>query len=143
MRSPIQSPCSRDARTTRDRAGVALIVVLVSLAIVSSIAMTLVRLSLLHHKQAAHETTAAQSRWLAEWGFDRAVRQLKSDEPLTHATWTVPAKELDGRHSASVTVEVQEVENAPKQRRVIVTADYPIEVTKRSRIKLDRSVTPL
>ena len=115
-------------------------IVLVTLGIASVIAMTSIRLSLLHHQQAARETFASQSRWLAESAFDRAVLLLKADEKSTGVTWDVPAKELDGRHSAKVTIEVQPVENSPQRRQVTVTADFPVESNQRTRTKAVRLI---
>lgn len=122
------------------RRGAALMIVLVTLGIASAIGMTLIRLSLLHRHQATREAFASQSRWLAESAFDRAAMLVKADGKSTGATWDVPAKELDGRHSAKVTIEIQPVENAPQRRQVTVTADFPVEPNQRTRTKAVRLI---
>ncbi len=120
------------------RSGIALLVVLVALAIVSSIAITLLRLAMMHHHQAEHETSLAQSRWLAESAVDRTAVQLKADAKFSGSTWSIPAKELDGRHSAQVTIEVKPVENRPQARDVTVIADFPANVPQRTRARVVR-----
>lgn len=130
-----------DAQTTANRrSGIALLVVLVSLGIVSSIGMTLLRMSLMHHRQAQRSAFAAQSRWLAESAFDQTGRRLKADAKLAGFTWSVPAAELDGRHAAQVTIEVKPVENAPQRRVVTVIADYPAATSQRVRTRCVRLV---
>lgn len=133
--------CKSDFRTMPSRrSGVALLVVLVAIAIVSSMAMTLLRMSLMHHRQAQRSAFAAQSRWLAESAFDQAGRRLKADGKLAGFDWSVPATELDGRHAGQVTIEVKAVENAPQRRVVTVIADYPANTQQRVRTRCVRWV---
>ena len=141
MRGQNQTRCRRAARTTtRRRSGIALLVVLVALAIVSTIGMLLLRMSLMHHRQAQRETFVAQSRWLAESAFDQAGRRLKADAKSEGFTWSVPAKELDGRHAANVVVEIRPVKDAPQRREVTVVADFPANSPQRSRTRRVRQV---
>lgn len=140
-----KSEVSRDkskqhVRTTSRRAGLALLVVLVALAIVSTIGMTLLRMALMHHRQAQRETCAAQSRWLAESAFDQAGRRLKTDAKFEGFTWSVPAAELDGRHAAKVVIEIRPVKEAPQRREVTIVADFPANEPLRSRTRLVRQV---
>lgn len=133
--------CRRAAcSTARRRSGLALIVVLVAIAIVSTIGMTLLRMSLMHHRQAQRETFAAQSRWLAESAFDQAARRLKVDAKLEGWSWSVPATELDGHRAAKVVIEVKPVKEAPQRREVIVVADFPANSPQRSRTRLVRLI---
>lgn len=133
--------CRRDGRvTTRRRSGIALLVVLVALAIVSSIGMLLLRMALMHHRQAQHEAFVAQSRWLAEAAFDQAGRRLKADANLTGFTWPVSAKQLDGQHAANVVVEIRPVKEAPQRREVTVVADFPTSSPLRSRTRRVRQL---
>ena len=138
MLFPNQIRSRRAACSTLSRSGIALLVVLVALAIVSSIAITLLRLAVMHHRQAERETSVAQTRWLAESALDRTVLQLKADAKFSGSTWSIPAKELDGRHSAQVTIEVRPIENAPQAREVTVIADYPNNAPQRTRTRVVR-----
>lgn len=115
-------------------------VVLVALAIVSTIGMLLLRMALMHHQQARRETFVAQSRWLAESAFDQAGRRLSADAKSEGFTWSVPAKELDGQHAANVVVEIRPVKDAPQRREVIVVADYPVNAPLRSRTRRVRQI---
>ncbi|MFM9962125.1 MAG: hypothetical protein ACKV2Q_12970 [Planctomycetaceae bacterium] len=128
----------RAACATSCRSGIALMVVLVALAIVTSIGMTLVRLALMHHRQAEHETSVAQTRWLAESALDRTAAQLKADPKFSGSTWSIPATDLNGRHAAQITIEVRPIENAPQAREVTVIANYPTNAPQRSRIRVVR-----
>ena len=126
--------------STSPRSGIALLVVLVALAIVSSIAITLLRLAMLHHRQAEHETSLAQSRWLAESALDRTAVQLKADAKFSGSIWSIAAKELNGRHTAQVTIEVKPIENQPQAREVTVIADFPTNVPHRTRSRVVRRI---
>lgn len=122
------------------RSGIALMVVLVALAIVSSIATTLLRLALMHNKQAERHVQVAQSRWLAESACQLAAERLQADPKLEGFTWSVPAAELDGRHSAHVTITIRPVEQQPQRREVTVVADFPQNPSQRTRTRLVRSI---
>ncbi len=138
MQIPNQNRSRRAACSTTKRSGLALLVVLVALGIVSSIAITLLRLAVMHHRQAQHETSLAQSRWLAESALDRTTVQLKADAKFNGSTWSIPAKELDGRHTAQVTIQIKPIENSPQAREVTVVADYPSNTTQRTRTRVVR-----
>ncbi len=141
MRGQDQIPCRRDPRTTtRQRAGIALLVVLIALAIVSTIGMLLLRMSLMHHRQAQREMFVAQTRWLAESAFDQAGQRLKVDAKSEGFTWLIPAKELDGQHAANVVVEIRPVKDAPQRREVTVVADFPVNLPHRSRTRRVRQI---
>lgn len=125
---------------TRRRSGMALLVVLVSLAIVSTIGMTLMRMALMHHRQAQREAFAAQSRWLAESAFDQAALRMKADAKFEGLTWSVPAAELDGRHVGQVTIAVRPIAMTPQRREITIIADFPANTDQRARTRLVRQL---
>lgn len=135
----ISSQPLRPQHNTR-RSGLALLVVLIALAIVASIGVTLLKMALMHHRQAQRELHSAQSRCLAESAFDLAHRRLKGDPKLERFTWSIPAAELDGRHPAEVVVEIQSVKEAPQLREVRIVADFPNNIPHRSRTRLTRQI---
>jgi Tfp pilus assembly protein PilX len=132
----------KDERRLHRRRGLALLVVLVALGIITAISLTLVEMALLHHRQAEREAFALQARWLAESGYDQAASHLRSDPEFQGAIWNVPAESIDGRHSASVVIDVQPVKDSPHSRVVIVTADFPSDssVSMRTRTRFQRQV---
>jgi Tfp pilus assembly protein PilX len=138
MRVSSQRDTRRNGGWPLRRGGLALMVVLVALAIVSAIALSLLRISVLHHRQAERETSIAQTRWLAESALDRAAAQLRQDAQFTGTKWSIPAQQLDGRHAAEVAIEVRLLEDAPQTREVIVVADFPANSPQRSRTRLVR-----
>ncbi len=122
------------------RGGLALMVVLVALAIVSAIAMSLLKSAISQHRQAAREVLVAQARWLAESGIDRAAALLKSDHKTEGFQWSVTAEQLGSRDAAKVTIEIKSVENAPQRRQIIAATEYPAESPKRIRTTATRFV---
>src|SRR5438093_10035957 len=93
----------------RRRSGLALMVVLVALAIVSAIGMSLLKSAISQHRQAARDVLVVQARWLAESGIDRAAALLKADEKTAGFQWSVTAEQLGSRHAAKVTIEIKPV----------------------------------
>ena len=74
-----------------------------------------------------------QACWIAESAADRAAARLAADEAYAGERWTIPAGELDGRHSAAVQIEVKRMERNPARCRIRVVADYPLELPYRVR----------
>lgn len=107
------------------RAGLALIVMLIALGIVSAICLTLLKMSLAERQHVRRETLATQADWLAESGVDLAAELLQRDANSTGTTWNIPAEQLGGSHAAVVTVKIAPVENSPNRRQVTVVAEYP------------------
>jgi Tfp pilus assembly protein PilX len=138
MRIQTQTRNDEASRSMTRRSGIALLVVLVALGIVSAIGITLVRLAVMHHRQAERETSAVQTRWLAESALDRTAVQLKADAKFNGSTWSIPAKELDGQHAAQVTITVRPIEKAPQSREVTVIAEYPSNSPQATRTRLVR-----
>ena len=127
-------------RDCRRRGGLALMVVLVALAIISAIGMSLLKSAISQHRQVARDVLVVQSRWLAESGIDRAAALLKTDEKAAGFQWSVPAEQLGGRHAAKVTIEIKPVENAPQRRQIVAATEYPAESPKRIRATVTRFV---
>ncbi len=127
-------------RRVRERRGLALLIVLVALGLASALGLSLLKLTMAQRRQAEQEQFHAQARWLAESGVDKAAALLKADDRFTGLSWSVPAKELCGRHAASVSIEVQSVENAPQRRQVSVIADLPADTEQRARVRVVRFV---
>lgn len=132
-----QSFCDRRPKS---RSGLALMVMLVALGIVSAICVNLLKISVTERHQARRETLAVQANWLAESGMELAVALLKQDAQRRGTTWKIPAEQLDGRHTAVVSVEVVPVENQPQRRQLTVTAEYPANSGQPIRPRLVRFV---
>ena len=122
------------------RQGMALMVMLVALGIVSTICVGLLKVSMTERHQARREANAAQARWLAESGVDLAAALLKRDEGTSETTWKVSAAQLGGPYSAIVTVTIARVEGAPRRRQVTVVAEYPATTLDPIRPRLVRFI---
>ena len=133
------TPFDDSGRATH-RGGLALVVVLVALAIVSAISMSLLKSAISQHRQAARDVLVVQSRWLAESGIDRAASLLKADEKTDSFQWSVSAEQLGSRHAAKVTIEIKPVENAPRRRQIVAATEYPAESPKPIRTTVTRFV---
>ena len=131
-----ECPSSR----SNDRRGLALLVVIIALGIASAIGMSLLKMSVKYHRQAAHDVLVVQTQWLAESGIERAVALLRKDDTLEQSTWSIDAKELGGRYSGQVTIVIKPVENSPKRRQITTFAEYPVESPKRIRAEVTRLV---
>ena len=132
--------CTHREPHSRGRSGLALIVMLVALGIVSAICVNLLKMSVIERHQARREALAAQANWLAESGVELAAALLKKDENSQGTTWNIPAKQLDGQHAAVVSVAIATVENSPKRRQVIVTAKFPTKSVQSIQPRLVRFV---
>ena len=129
-----------EIRKADERRGMALLIVLVALGLASALGLSLLKLTMAQRRQAEQEQFHAQARWLAESGVDKAAALLKADGKFSGLKLPVTAKELGGRHAASVSIEVKPVENAPQRRQVTVIADMPAEAEQRARVRVVRFV---
>lgn len=126
--------------TLRHRRGLALLIVLAAVGLASALGMSLLKLTMAQRQQAEQGQFHAQACWLAESAVNEAAVKLQGDPKFTGRDWSVSAKELGGRHSASVTIEVKPVENSPQRRQVTVIADMPAESEQRARVRVVRFV---
>ncbi len=130
---------SNEFKASRRR-GLALLIVLTAIGLASALGVSLLKLTMAQRQQAEQEQFHAQARWLAESGVNEAAAMLKADPKFTGRSWPVSAKDLSGRHAASVSIEVQSVENTPQRRQVTVIADMPAESEQRARVRVVRFV---
>ena len=49
--------------------------------------------------------------------------------------WQIPAEEIGGTQAAMVRIQVRSVPGKPRQRQVIVVADYPGDGPARARVR--------
>ena len=79
------------------------------------------------------EQRTLQAEWLAESGLERAAVRLAEAPDYRGETWQVPAADLGGPWSGTVTIAVEPVAAQPARRTVRVQADYPDGVEPRAR----------
>ena len=119
----------RKQKHSSDRRGAALIAAIVTLAIVASLALTMIRSTLIARANRQTAADRLQAAWLAEAGVERAAARAADDEEYSGETWEVPPEALGGR-AAKVEIEITKKEET---RIIRATATFPKEGTKRAR----------
>ena len=117
------------AVSERRRRGLALIVALAVLALVTLLASTLIQ-GIGHERRASQATERqAQADWLVRAGADRVRARLAQSGEYQGETWDIPAGELDGRNAARVVIAVADAKNegASARKRVTIRAEFPRE----------------
>lgn len=108
----------------RKHGGAILIVVLVCLALATALSVVVVRQIAVERLAAQWNDRSLQARWLVESGIERAAARLAADADYAGETWTLSVKQLAGRDGAVVRIQVDAVDDQPRQRTVRVEADY-------------------
>lgn len=131
--SLLPSPPRRDA-------GAVAVVVLICLVLIAMIGGALLRTGLVQRRRIQGEERRLQAQWLAESGLERAGARLAGSPSYRGETWQVPAADLGGPWSGTVTIAVEPVPARPGQRTVRVLADYPNGAGPRARQHKDAVV---
>ncbi|MCE9546154.1 MAG: hypothetical protein K8T25_11620 [Planctomycetia bacterium] len=117
------------------RRGVALVIVLLLLAVISMILATVLTLSALDRRAAARHWPTAEAYWLAESGLERAAARLARDPTYRGETWQPTAAEL-GAPDNEATVEIHVApQGAAGRYTVHIQADCPRDAARRARIE--------
>lgn len=115
----------------RQRRGTIIVAVLVSLLVVSTLAIQVTRSTIQRQRQVRMTQNQLQSLWTAESAVGRAVSRLRNDPQYSGETWQIPAEQITGEKSATVEIKVESVEDGSMQRRIIVEAFYPSDSADR------------
>jgi hypothetical protein len=141
----------RQARRQR-RSATVLIVALVTLLVVSSLVLSMVKRAIDDRRQLRREHDLQQVELLVDAGLRRAAIRLDADADFEGETWDIPAAELKGHDDARVVIEVtsasadespskesSENESAADAQLIRVTAECP--VGSETSIRRTRTVT--
>ncbi|MDZ4685437.1 MAG: hypothetical protein SH850_10275 [Planctomycetaceae bacterium] len=120
------SPCSAHCR----RRGAALVMAIVTIAVVTAVAAALVQLAVAQRKQFEAERRHSQAEWYAEAGLDRAVAALEKSADYTGESWTIDEEATGRKRTATVVIAVQRDRQPPQ---LTVVAEYPVGELHRSR----------
>jgi Tfp pilus assembly protein PilX len=123
MHPRIRTSSSRIQPKTHPR-GLVLIVVMVCLAVFTTLAGVLLKLSLSERRQVRMQEWRLQAEWLAESGVERAAARLADSADYAGETWKVSPEQLGAGAACVVTIEVERIDAQPTMRRVRVRADY-------------------
>jgi len=122
------------------RRGVALLIVMICLLLVTMIGGVLLKLSVTQYRQVRRYEQRVQAEWLARSGLGRARVRLQADPGYAGETWTVTEQTLPGGSRAVVRIAVRRLDEDPDARLVTATADCPDDPIHRARVVLTRSV---
>lgn len=112
------------------RRGVTLIMSITAIAFLIIVFAVLFKLAGEENRQARHEENRVRSRWLAESGLERAWARLRESPSYRGETWEIAPETLQGRDSAIVQIQVDEVNG---RTRVTSRADFPRTGISRAR----------
>ena len=113
--------------------GMALIVVLIGLAVATTIFLAVLKLIAVQRQTVELQTRQIQAGWLAESGVQRASARLSVEASYRGETWNIPAQDIGGRDGAAIVIRVDEIAGQPARRMVHVEADYPNDPYLRAR----------
>lgn len=114
--------------------GSVVVAVVVCLVAITTICGALLRVGLAERRTLRAEEHRLQAEWLAESGIARAAARLAASNDYAGETWEVPAELMGGASPGLVKIVVTAVESEPRDRLVIVQADYPSGTDRRSRL---------
>ena len=117
----------------RYRRGAVLVVVLIGLAVTTTIFLSVLKLIAVERQAVELQTRQIQAGWLAESAVQRAAARLATAANYRGETWHISARELGGRDAATITIRVDDVPGKTDRRTVHVEADYPDDPSQRAR----------
>jgi Tfp pilus assembly protein PilV len=109
----------------RRRTGAAVLVAMICLLVVSMLGASLLKVASVQRQQLRQSQRRLQAQWLAESGLERASARLRANLDYAGETWTLTAKQIDGRHAGRVQIDIQSSPAGPQRRVVSIVADYP------------------
>lgn len=124
----------RNRNRNRKRRGAALIIALVCIVILGFLLTSVLRFTLVRRKALTLQMKQAQATSLADSGLRLATAWLALDPDYAGETWEITPESLQGKHGATVTIEVKQSTDDENSRLVKVTADYPKDPAKRARV---------
>jgi len=119
--------------THKHRSGAALIIVLMGLAVATTIFLSVLKLIAVQRESVELQTRQIQAGWLAESAVQRASARLAADGSYRGETWNISAQDIGGRDGAKIAIRVDDVAGKPERRKVHVEADYPDDPLQRAR----------
>ncbi len=117
-----------------------MIVAIICLTLTSAMAVSLVRLALVSHRQTERDQWQVQSVWLAESGLSRAVARLRTNGDYRGEQWAPTDIGATGE-SGSVLIAVADDTDDETRLTITATADFPDDPTDRVRTTRTLTIT--
>ena len=108
----------------RGRRGVAMVMVVLTLVVVTALLGGLLRHLVLANRQMKQFANKAQAALLAESGIERAAATLATNVSYTGGVWEVAPEQLAGKHAGEVEISITPADE-DNLKVIEVTAIYP------------------
>ena len=117
---------SKSCANTDERRGTVLVAAIVCLLVVMGILGSMLKGTLLAHRQLHRERDLRQAEFLLQAGSDRAVYRLANNTTYRGESWNLAADTIANKGSGRVTIEILPTDGQ-SARKVQVVAEYPLE----------------
>ncbi len=111
--------------TMKQRAGFALIGVMIVLVVCSMLVVSWFRTIAAQREQLRMAEDRLTAEWLAEGAMDRAAAKFRHSPDYQGETWTVAADELGGQNGATMKIRIEPVAEHSDRHTIEIEADYP------------------
>ena len=136
------------SRFRTSRGGMASVVVLMCLVVVTLMSGVLVKVGMAHRDSVRAQERRLQAEWLAQAGLDRALFRLAVSAGYTGETWQLSPADLvpgatsgtESHQGAVVRIKVEPVGTGAEAKLIKVQADYPPDPPRRARHSLQVQV---
>lgn len=110
---------------SHDRRGTTLIVSMALLAVISALGASMLRTAYVSNQQLKREILRSQTILLAESGVTRGLSRRMESAEYKGEIWKTNPGDLEGNHTASIHIKVEE--DPQKENKIVVsaTASYP------------------
>ena len=98
------------------RKGVAMVVVLIGLAVATTIFLSVLKLIAVQRQSVELQARQIQAGWLAESAVQRALARLSADANYRGETWNISAQDIGGRDGATIAIRVDDVPGKSDRR---------------------------
>src|SRR5690606_12098247 len=113
---------TRSARRARirSRSGYSMFGVMIVLFVLSALMASIFRNLATEHLQLRRERGVEQCRWLVQSAAELAAVRLRRNAEYVGEVWQISAAELNGRHPAEVTIQIEDIDEDRSEHTAVV-----------------------
>ncbi len=138
-----KSPHAPHGLVLRRRPGVAMLIVLAALVVVSMLAVSMTQTVVARHRLQRAQLDHLQTRALTIAGVDRAAARLANSRKYRGEIWKPGVTRVggdDNSHPARVVIDIRTVDGQPARRNIRVRSSYgdgPTAITHTHQVTID------